>query len=227
MIFAAGEGRRLRPQTLLKPKPLIPVSGVTLLERHLVRLAAFGVQRVVINVHHLKEQIIQFVGQRNHWGLDITFLEEKQLLDTGGGLARALPLLGDQPFVVVSGDIWTDFDFNCLPASPPADSGHLILVDNPAHNPEGDFSLKGTRVLMPGQGKPVTYGGIALLQPQFLQGHAWPERFPLRDAFNQAIREGRLFGQITRATWADIGTPERLAAFEAGFSQSPPASRDR
>lgn len=226
LLLAAGLGLRLRPLTLVTPKPLLRVGGATLLERHLARLAAFGVRDLVINVHHLREQILHFVGRGEAWGLRVAFSEEPLLLNTGGGLAQALPLLGEQPFIVVSSDVWTDFDLAELPKTLPDACGHLVMVDNPVHNPDGDYCLAGDRLLPLGAGPPaLTYSGIALLHPRFLDGRDWPRQFPLRDAFSAALREERLFGRKTAAAWTDVGTPERLAELQRQLDGGEHASR--
>lgn len=220
MILAAGEGRRLRPLTLKTPKPLIHAGGKSLLEYHLLKLAEFGIRDLVINVHYLRGQIMRFVGKGDAFGLRVTFSEEEPLLNTGGGILKALPLLGGEPFLVVSSDVWTDFDLAQLPKSLPRRSAHLVMVDNPPHNPDGDYGLRDGRIVTAGEGRPLTYTGMALLDPGFLDKTRWPERFPLRDAFALALREKRLFGQRTEAAWVDTGTPERLAALRAHLDKS-------
>ena len=223
MILAAGRGERMLPLTKETPKPLLEVAGVNLLERHLIRLAGAGFDQVVINVSHLGEQIVSFCGDGGRWGLSISFSRESEPLETAGGIAHALPLLGDQPFLVVNGDIYTDFPFEQLIAAMPAEAGaHLVLVPNPRHHPEGDFSLiegasgqsgqsVGRLSMASGGNAMLTYSGIGVYSPQMFE--QVPQRvYPLRPLLEAACAHGRVSGQPYEGRWEDIGTPERLDA---------------
>lgn len=212
MILAAGLGTRMRPLTDRCPKPLLPVAGKPLLVHHLERLAAAGIREVVINVSYRAEQIIEALGDGSAFGVAIAWSREEAPLETGGGIHRALPLLGESPFLLVNGDIWCDLD----PASLPTlddDLAHLVLVDNPEHHPRGDFHLTpGGRVL--DQGTPrLTFAGISLLDPALVADHE-PGAFALAPLLRQAMANDRVGGSHHRGAWVDVGTPERLARLD-------------
>ena len=207
MILAAGRGQRLAPLTDTLPKPLVEVGGTTLIERHLAQLAAVGVHDIVINVSHLGDLIEARLGDGRAHGVNIVYSREPDgPLETGGGIARALPLLGDAPFVVVNADVWTDFV--CAFRAAPLDGAHLVLINNPAHHPRGDFSLSGGRV---GRDPPYpyTYAGIGLFAPSVFRGRD-QHHFPLAPLLFELAAGGRLSGQIHPGRWFDIGTLERL-----------------
>jgi MurNAc alpha-1-phosphate uridylyltransferase len=226
LVFAAGKGERMRPLTETTPKPLLPVGGKPLVAWHLERLAALGVRDVVLNVSWLADRFAPVLGDGAAWGLRLHYSHEgPEPLETGGGMLRALPLLGDAPFLAVNGDIWTDFDFARLPAEP-AGLAHLVMVDNPAQHPRGDFALGEDGLLaMDGPGPRLTYSGIGLYRPAILDG--WravigdvpgverePPRFKLAPLLQAAMRAGRVHGDHHRGRWTDVGTPERLAALD-------------
>jgi N-acetyl-alpha-D-muramate 1-phosphate uridylyltransferase len=209
MLLAAGRGERMRPLTDATPKPLLPVAGRPLVEWHLSRLAASGIREVVINLSWLGEQIAAALGDGSAHGVRIAYSREPwPALETGGGIRQALPLLGDDPFLLVNGDVFTDVDFNQLRLSP-GDLAQLVLVPNPPHHVQGDFHLADGRIT-PQQGEKLTYSGIALLHPALLSA-AEPGRFPLLPWLLKAREEGRLGGQRHGGLWIDVGTPERLA----------------
>lgn len=211
MILAAGLGRRMRPLTDHTPKPLLMVRGKPLLDRHLEGLAAAGVTDVVINLHHLGEKIRRHVGDGSRYSLSVSFSEEPRLLETAGGIRRALPLLGDAPFIVVSGDVFTDFDFSRLPDSIGDALAHLVMVGNAPHHPEGDFALdERGRLRLDGAAR-LTYGGIGVYAPQLFEG-VDDAPMALRVLFDRAIAEGRMTGEVYAGQWSDVGTPERLDA---------------
>ena len=213
MILAAGKGERMRPLTLATPKPLVPVAGVPLIVYHLRALAAAGFTEVVINHAWLGQQIEDYLGDGSRYGLRINYSAEGEPLETGGGIFRALPLLGNEPFLVVNGDIWTDYEFASLPR---ALSGlaHLVLVDNPEHNADGDFLLNGSSVeSMQGRQPRLTYSGIAVLHPQLFSGQV-DGAFKLAPLLRQAIEHGQVSGEHFSGHWIDVGTHERLAAVE-------------
>ena len=213
MILAAGKGERLRPLTLHTPKPLVPVAGVPLIEYHLRALAAAGITEVVINHAWLGQQIEDHLGDGARFGVHIRYSAENEPLETGGGIFRALPLLGSEPFVLVNGDIWTDYRFTALPASL-AGLAHLVLVDNPAHHPEGDFVLQHGQVFGSSPRLPsLTYSGLAVLTPQLFAGCV-EGAFKLAPLLRQAMDAGQVSGEYYLGHWVDVGTHERLAEVE-------------
>lgn len=213
MILAAGKGERMRPLTLHTPKPLVRAAGVPLIEYHLKALAAAGFVDVVINHAWLGQQIEDHLGDGARFGLRIRYSPEGEPLETGGGIHRALPLLGDEPFLVVNGDIWTDYDFARLHA--PLDGlAHLVLVDNPAHHPGGDFQLHQGRVSDGVPGEPgLTYSGIAVLDPRLFEG-CQPGAFKLAPLLRDAMAHAQVSGEHHPGYWVDVGTLERLAEVE-------------
>lgn len=213
MILAAGKGERMRPLTLTTPKPLVRAGGVPLIEYHLRALAAAGFTDIVINHAWLGQQIEDYLGDGSRYGVSIQYSAEGEPLETGGGIFRALPLLGDEAFVVVNGDIWTDYDFSVL-HQPINGLAHLVLVGNPPHHPAGDFSLVETRVLdgQPGAGT-LTYSGIAVLHPQLFDG-CTEGAFKLAPLLRKAMADGQVTGEQLRGQWVDVGTHERLAEVE-------------
>lgn len=214
MILAAGFGKRMRPLTDFTPKPLIPVLGKPLIEYTLERLAGVGVARVVINLAHLGSQIRDSLGSGERWGLQIQYSEESDPLETAGGITKALPLLGDEPFLVVNGDVWCDFDFshwihNPLPEHCP---GRLLMVPNPPHNPEGDFGIESG--LLSGTCKPrYTFAGISYLRPEMLTSYPHARAcYGLGEVFTH--NEDVMQAEVYRGDWCDVGTPERLNNLE-------------
>lgn len=213
MILAAGKGERMRPLTLHTPKPLVPVAGVPLIEYHLRALAAAGVTDVVINHAWLGQQIEDHLGDGSRWGLSIRFSPEGEPLETGGGIFKALPLLGEDPFLLVNGDIWTDYDFSRL-RRPLRGRAHLVLVDNPGHHGAGDFRLDDGQVEDGnGAGDTLTYSGIAVIDPALFAG-CQAGAFKLAPLLRQAMACGQVSGEHFRGHWVDVGTLERLAEVE-------------
>ncbi|MCK8516550.1 nucleotidyltransferase family protein [Methylonatrum kenyense] len=207
MILAAGRGKRMRPLTDRVPKPLLPVAGKPLIVWHLERLARAGLHDVVINHAWLGEQIPAALGDGSRWGLRIRYSDEGAAgLETGGGIHRALPMLGGAPFLVLNGDIWTDIDFAGLQLSA-GDLAHLVLVENPGHNPVGDFPLDDGRVA--GSGPRYTFSGVGVYDPALFAACA-PGAFALAPLLRAAAAEGRVGGELHRGRWCDVGTPERL-----------------
>ncbi|MDR6234792.1 N-acetylmuramate alpha-1-phosphate uridylyltransferase MurU [Pseudomonas oryzihabitans] len=218
MILAAGKGERMRPLTLSLPKPLIEVNGRPLIEHHIRALAAVGITELVINHAWLGAQLEAALGDGSRFGVTIRFSAEGEPLETGGGIFQALPLLGSEPFVLVNGDIRTDFDFASL-ALPAGCLAHLVLVDNPVHHPVGDFGLVGGRITSEATTK-LTYSGIAVLHPQLFEGYT-AGAFKLVDALRPAIAAGRVSGERLDGRWVDVGTLERLAEAELLFGTAP------
>ncbi len=216
MILAAGRGQRLAPLTDTLPKPLVEVGDTTLIERHLARLATAGIQDIVINVSHLGHLIEARLGDGHAYGVRIVYSREPdEPLETGGGITRALPLLGEAPFLVVNADVWTDFVFR--PGPTPITPAHLVLIENPPHHPGGDFNLNGYRVTR-GVPQRYTYAGIGIFAPSIFHGRAGP-RFALAPLLFELAEAGRLSGEIHLGRWFDIGTAERLQAARAAVAQ--------
>lgn len=213
MILAAGRGERMRPLTLARPKPLLEAGGHRLIEYHLAALAKLGIAEVVVNLSWLGAQIREALGDGGRSGVSIRYSDEgPEPLGTGGGLFKALALLGDAPFLVVNGDVWSDFDFATL-RRPAGSLAHLVLVENPPHHPGGDYSLDTNGNLQPLPNR-LTYAGISVLDPQLFAGCTAGE-FPLKPLLDRALQAGRLTGQRHHGAWTDVGTPERLAALDA------------
>ncbi|MBA1279719.1 MULTISPECIES: N-acetylmuramate alpha-1-phosphate uridylyltransferase MurU [Pseudomonadaceae] len=213
MILAAGKGERLRPLTLHTPKPLVRAGGTPLIEYHIRALAGAGFSELVINHAWLGEQIEAYLGAGERFGISIRYSAEGEPLETGGGIYRALPLLGDQPFAVVNGDIWTDYDFAAL-ALPPGRLAHLVLVDNPTHHPAGDFALvEGNIMEGDASSANLTYSGIAVLHPRLFAG-CTAGSFKLAPLLRRAIAAGQVSGERHVGRWVDVGTHERLAEVE-------------
>lgn len=217
MILAAGLGKRLRPLTERLPKALVPVAGKPLIEYHIDKLAAVGIGELVINTSWLGEMIERRLGDGVAFGARIQWSRESEPLETGGGIRRALPLLGPGPFVTVSADVWSDYCYSHLPhALPAALLAHLVLVPNPPHNPDGDYSLDSTGVVRPrdSAGASFTFSGVGVLAPELVADFPDGAVFPLRDALRSAIAAGAVSGEVHTGLWSDVGTPERLAALE-------------
>ena len=216
MILAAGLGRRLHPLTETTPKPMLEVNGRPLLRHHIDRLRQAGVTELVINTARHGERIEACFGDGAAYGVDIAYSREGDSpLETGGGIFRALPLLGDSPFLVVNGDILTELDFASL-LRPPAGQAHLVLVPNPPHHPQGDFVL-GADGRLDCRGRPRrTYGGIGVYAPRLFR-RCTGGAFPLLPLLRRAMAAGRVTGELYAGPWIDVGTPERLEEARRGF----------
>ncbi len=210
MILAAGRGERLRPLTDRVPKPLVDVGGKPLIEHHLERLAAAGFSEVAINHSYLGAMLQEKIGNGDRWRLSIHWSEEQpHALETGGGIFQALPALGHAPFLVINGDIWTDYPLSRL-RSVKCDWAHLVLVPNPQHHPRGDFALESARVH--NAGEPLyTFSGISVYHPRLFAGCV-AGTFSLVPLLRSAITEHTVTGELYHGTWDDIGTPQRLEA---------------
>ena len=213
MLLAAGRGERLRPITDTLPKALVPVGGKPLIAWHLAALARAGIRDVVINLSWLGEQLQAALGDGRDFGVRISWSEEGPVaLETGGGIFRALPLLGPQAFLVVSADIWTDIDFSRVRLEPDA-LAHLMLISNPPHHPRGDFGLDGELVVERDDER-LTYANVGVYRPEFFEG-CTAGRFPLLQPLRRAIAARRVRGELYRGRWSDVGTAERLADLNA------------
>jgi MurNAc alpha-1-phosphate uridylyltransferase len=208
MILAAGYGKRLKPITDSIPKPLIKIKGRSLLDYHLTALRNAGIKEVIINISHLGHKIKAEIGDGERFGVQIIYSEELTPLETGGGIVQALPYLGQEPFLVVNGDIWTDYPFSQL--KPPLNGlGYIVLVDNPAHNPEGDFYFSEGKLQEHGKQK-YTFSGIGVYHPQLFTNYQ-PEPFRLAPLLRKMIPEGLIGAQYYSGQWCDIGTLPTLA----------------
>lgn len=214
MVLAAGFGNRLRPLTDHTPKPLVTVGGKPLIVHHLEKLKQAGFDDVVINLGHLGSKISGTLGNGSNWGLSIQYSDEgPDPLETGGGLTKALPLLGKEPFLLVNGDVWCDLDFSTIPQNIPTnDLAMLYLVPRPQWRERGDFSLDNGRVIAP-QTPQLLYAGIAIYDPKILDG-AKVEKFSIVPRLTKAISQNLVGGILLNGAWDDVGTPERLSALQ-------------
>jgi N-acetyl-alpha-D-muramate 1-phosphate uridylyltransferase len=212
MLLAAGRGERMRPLTDSVPKPLLTVGGRPLIVWHLAALARAGVDEVIVNLSWLGALLRERLGDGSQFGLPIRYSDEGPVpLETGGGIFRALPLLGPAPFLVVNADVWTDIDFARLTIEPQA-FAQLVLVPNPPQHPQGDFALEGARIVERAEGR-LTYSGVGVYRPELFAG-CQDGRFPLLPLLRRAIERQRLYGQRHEGVWDDVGTPGRLAELE-------------
>ncbi len=214
LILAAGRGERMRPLTDSTPKPLLLAGGKPLIQWHIENLAQAGIRELVINHAHLGQQIEDALGDGSRFGVSIRFSPEAEALETAGGIANALSLLGDAPFLVVNGDIHTDYDFSGLPGKleHPGLDAWLVLVDNPSQHPEGDFALNGERVEQQGQQgeHKLTFSGIGLYRPYLFQNIVRGDKAKLAPLLRAAMDKGAVGGEHHSGRWMDIGTPHRL-----------------
>ena len=221
MILAAGLGTRMRPLTDHTPKPLLRAGGKTLIEYHIDALVRAGIRDLVINTAWLGEQIEAALGDGREHGVHIQWSREGQPLETAGGIRRALPLLGEAPFVVVNGDIWTDFDFADLPQAPSAEA-HLLLVENPPQHPHGDFWLADNQQVHDEapdvSARRLTFSGIGVYHPALFA--RCPDEARLAPLLRDAMAQGAVTGSVHRGRWYDIGTPARLAALDQQLKET-------
>ncbi len=213
MILAAGRGIRMRPLTDTSPKPLLLAGGKPLIVWHIEALVRAGLRDIVINHAHLGDKLEAALGDGTRYGARIRYSAEGEALETAGGIAQALPLLGKQPFLVVNGDIHCRYDYTTLPTLATNDLAHLVLVDNPPHHPQGDFALSGGRVLDEGAPR-LTFSGIGVYRPELFASVKPGEKAQLVPLLKLAMRAGRTSGEYYAGLWMDIGTPERLAELD-------------
>ncbi|HVC29991.1 MAG TPA: nucleotidyltransferase family protein [Steroidobacteraceae bacterium] len=214
MLLAAGRGERLRPITDTLPKPLVEIAGKPLIVYHVEALASAQIRDIVVNLSWLGEKIRAALGDGRRYGVRIAYSEEgPEPLETGGGIHRALPLLGPEPFLVVNADIWTDLDFRAVPALEESADARLMLAPNPQHHPRGDFGLEGDLVVER-DAAAFTYTGIGVYRPELFRD-CGPGKFPLLPLLKRAIAARRLRGAVYRGEWLDVGSPDRLACLDA------------
>lgn len=221
MILAAGRGERMRPLTDTIPKPLLEVGGKPLIVWHVENLVRAGVRDLVVNHAHLGSMIETALGDGSRFGARIRYSRETEALETAGGIANALPLLGDAPFLVVNGDVFCDFDFSVLvnDALPPGAVAFLVLVNNPLHHPAGDFSLQGDRVGQHGD-RMFTFSGIALYRPELFAGVGQGVKAKLAPLLRVAMDQGKVSGMNYAGRWVDVGTPARLARLDEELKET-------
>jgi MurNAc alpha-1-phosphate uridylyltransferase len=214
MILAAGLGQRMRPLTDHLPKPMLSAGGKPLLQYHLEALAGAGIREVIINLAYLGDKIRTFVGTGERFGLQVRYSEEPEPLETAGALLHALPLLGDQPFLLVNGDVWSDYPLNTLAGHnlPNDEDAHLLLVPNPEFHPLGDFSPNASGKL---ENNPdlqqYTFAGISLIHPRLISSYPKQrQKFPLGEVLRFGITQNRISAEVFKGNWSDVGTPERL-----------------
>ncbi len=213
MILAAGLGTRLRPLTLETPKPLLEVGGKPLIVWHIEALKRAGVTQIVINTAWLGEKLVEALGDGQSFGVEILWSHESEPLETAGGIQKALPLLGSEPFILVNGDVWTRFDFAALVDKDlNGDLGYLVLVKNPPQHPNGDFALSNHRVAQEGVDK-LTFSGISILSPKLFESLP-AGKAPLAPILRQAMDAGKIAGECLHDHWVDVGTIERLAELD-------------
>jgi len=218
MILAAGLGNRMRPLTNHTPKPLLEVAGKPLIVYHIEKLADAGFEEIIINIAHLGFMIPKALGDGSRWGVKISYSDEQEegALESAGGIVKALPLLGDEPFLVVNGDVWCDYRFDA-DFDLKDDLAHLVLVHNPDHNTKGDFTLKNGRVLNDGVCK-HTFSGIGYYSPMLFRSLAYGPA-PLALLLREAMRREKVSGELYEGEWRDIGTPQRLEEINTTFRQ--------
>lgn len=213
MILAAGHGKRMRPLTNETPKPLLEVGDKPLIIWHIENLIATGIKEIVINMGWKGWKLPERLGDGSQWGIRIYYSDEQDTgaLETAGGIQKALPLLGGEPFIVVNGDIWCHYDYRNLTLRH-NDQAHLLLVNNPEHNPAGDFAIKNGRVSTTGEVK-YTFSGIGCYHPELFK-NLQPGKAALAPLLRKAMEEQLVGGEVYQGDWRDIGTPERLALLD-------------
>lgn len=217
MILAAGRGERLKPLTTVTPKPLLMAGNTTLLGHVLMQLYQAGIRDVVINVHHLRDQIIEYCRKGEQFGLSIQYSIEETLLETGGGIYRALPLLGEDPFLVMSGDVWTNYPIENI-VQKKTSAAHLVFVDNPVFHPAGDYALDEKKIVRADLPNKLTYANIALIHPNLFLGKK-DGIFKLNEVLRPAIESHLITGEHYVGAWYNVGTERELIALRTAINQ--------
>lgn len=217
LILAAGLGERMRPLTDSTPKPLLEVHGKPLIVHHIEKLAAAGVNYIAINTSHLADQFPDVLGDGSRWGVRLRYSYEGPTpLETGGGMLKALPLLGSDPFIVLSADIWSDIDYAALPWQPEG-VAHLVMVPNPDFHPRGDFALLDGQLYdddAPASAERLTFGNVGIYRPEIVAGEA-PGKFKLAPMYRRAIAQRKLSGERYDGFWRNMGNPAQLEQLRA------------
>ncbi|MGJ8619221.1 MAG: N-acetylmuramate alpha-1-phosphate uridylyltransferase MurU [Methylophilaceae bacterium] len=217
MILAAGRGQRMMPLTANTPKPLLKIANKPLIVWHIERLVLAGFKEIVINHAYLGSQIEDALGGGDEWGVSVQYSPEKEALETAGGIANALPLLGDSPFLVVNGDVFSEIDFSLTLQSPFL--AHLVMVDNPPQHPQGDFALHAGKLKIDGNAK-LTYSGVGVYSPLLFKDIVKGDSAKLAPLLKSAMTKGLVSGEHYQGVWHDIGTPDRLKLIDATISKS-------
>jgi len=218
MILAAGRGERMRPLTDSRPKPLLDVDGRALIEWHIQALKEAGIKDILINTSWLGDQIPEYLGDGAYWGVNLTFSHEDKALETAGGIRKALDFFGEEPFIVVNGDIWTDFDYKEL-LKKPVKLAHIVLVPNPEHNNDGDFTINDAGIVSDEGEQRLTFSGIGVYDPKVFVGLPLNQPYPLAPLLKQMMFYESVTGEIFDGRWYDIGTPERLDELNQTFQK--------
>ncbi|HUU72730.1 MAG TPA: nucleotidyltransferase family protein [Burkholderiales bacterium] len=227
MLLAAGRGERMRPLTDRTPKPLLEAGGQSLIERHIQKFAAAGFERIIVNHAHLGEQIVAAVGNGSRWGIAVSYSPEHKALETAGGIANALDLIDSDTFAVANCDVYSEYDYANLKtaaqrlADDPRNIAHLVLVDNPAHNPSGDFALDDTKVA-PANTNKLTFSGLAAYHRAMFASVSVGQKQPLAPLLKAEALAGRVTGEHYHGAWTDVGTPGRLDALNEYLKQEQP-----
>ncbi len=211
MILAAGKGTRLQPLTLQTPKPMLEIAGQPLIGHQVEALRQAGATGIIINLHHLGEQIEDYLGSGERFGVNISYSREAQLLETGGGIVKALPFFEGEPFWLLNGDIYTDFDFRTLPVAPANNNlAHIVLTPTPAYREHGDFEFRAGQVTA--RGNTHVYCGIGVLTTALFERYAGETSFSFADVMFDLTKENRLGAQVFRGLWQDIGSVDQYHA---------------
>ncbi|GAA0204984.1 nucleotidyltransferase family protein [Kangiella japonica] len=218
MILAAGRGERMRPLTDAHPKPLLKVDGKALIEWHIEALKDAGIKDILINTSWLGDQIPEYLGDGAYWGVNLTFSHEPTALETAGGIRKALDFFDEQPFIVVNGDVWSEYDYEKL-LQQPTKLAHIVLVPNPEHNPQGDFFLRDDGLVIAEGENRATFSGIGVYQPEVFKDLKEDEPLPLAPLLRELMVEAQVTGELFDGKWHDIGTPERLKNLNQSFQR--------
>lgn len=218
MILAAGRGERMRPLTDRHPKPLLKVDGKALIEWHIEALKEAGIKDILINTSWMGDQIPEYLGDGAYWGVELTFSHEPKALETAGGIRKALEFFDGEPFIVVNGDVWTDFSYQGL-LKQPSKLAHIVMVPNPDHNPEGDFHLRDDGLVIAEGDSKYTFSGVGVYRPEVFEDLPGDEAYPLAPVLKELMVEAEVTGELFNGRWHDIGTPERLEALNLSFQR--------
>lgn len=218
MILAAGRGERMRPLTDRHPKPLLKVDGRALIEWHIEALKDAGIKDILINTSWLGDQIPEYLGDGAYWGVNLTFSHEPDALETAGGIRKALSFFNDEPFIVVNGDVWSEYNYKGL-LKQPRKLAHIVLVPNPEHNTGGDFHLRDDGLVIAEGDNKYTFSGIGVYQPEVFAELSEDDSYPLAPILRELMVEAEVTGELYQGRWHDIGTPERLESLNQSFQR--------